>query len=147
MFVLIIFGGYLLFKSGTLSKIFSPGDSQQKIKNSVAVSSKTIEAKTEQGNPVTKEVSANQEQTTSGSTKVKSDTTTNSVGASGLIIKLKDGKLTLNADTLYVASKNGEKFHKPDCRIVESITVNNIVQYTSREEADKKMDPCGVCKP
>ena len=48
----------------------------------------------------------------------------------------------------YVASKNSNVFHKPDCRWAKNISPNNLVGYGSRHEAiaaGKK--PCKWCKP
>lgn len=62
-------------------------------------------------------------------------------------IQLKDGQVTLASDTLYVASKSGGKFHKTDCSVVKSIATANLVEYSSREAADAKKDPCSICNP
>jgi hypothetical protein len=48
----------------------------------------------------------------------------------------------------YVASKNSKVFHKPDCIWVKRIKPENLVGYSSRDEAinaDKR--PCRQCKP
>lgn len=49
---------------------------------------------------------------------------------------------------MYVASKNANAFHKPDCRWAKNISPGNLVGYGSRDEAiaaGKK--PCKSCKP
>ncbi len=71
---------------------------------------------------------------------------TEAVAAAGTI-QLKDGQVTLAPDTLYVASKSGGKFHKTDCSVVKSIATANLVEYSSREAADAKKDPCSICNP
>jgi hypothetical protein len=62
-------------------------------------------------------------------------------------VVLKDGEVVLAKGTLFVASKSGEKFHKPDCRILGSIVKKNLVEYDSREDAAKEKDPCSICNP
>ncbi len=48
----------------------------------------------------------------------------------------------------YVASKNSNVFHKPDCRWAKNISPNNLVGYGSRDEAIKGgKKPCKWCKP
>jgi hypothetical protein len=48
----------------------------------------------------------------------------------------------------YVASKKSKVFHKSDCRWVERIKKENLVGYSSREEAIKAgKRPCKRCKP
>jgi len=49
---------------------------------------------------------------------------------------------------LYVASKNSEVFHKPECASAKRITPENLVYYKTREDAinDGKR-PCKMCKP
>lgn len=51
-------------------------------------------------------------------------------------------------DYKYVASKNSQVFHKPDCRWAKNISMQNLVGYNTMEqaiEAGKK--PCRWCKP
>jgi hypothetical protein len=48
----------------------------------------------------------------------------------------------------YVASKNSNVFHKPDCRWAKNISPKNLVGYSSRDEAIAAgKRPCNVCKP
>lgn len=48
----------------------------------------------------------------------------------------------------YVASKNGDVFHKPDCASAKRIKAANLVGYNSRKEAIKAgKRPCKRCKP
>jgi len=48
----------------------------------------------------------------------------------------------------YIASKNSEVFHRPDCRWAERISPENLVSYSSREEAiEAGKRPCKSCKP
>jgi hypothetical protein len=52
------------------------------------------------------------------------------------------------AEYKYVASKNSKVFHKPECSSAKRIKPENLVGYSTREEAinaDKK--PCKLCKP
>jgi hypothetical protein len=52
------------------------------------------------------------------------------------------------AEYKYVASKNSDVFHTPNCRSAKRILPENMVGYSSREEAitaGKK--PCKLCKP
>jgi len=52
------------------------------------------------------------------------------------------------AEYEYVASKNSNVFHKPDCRWAKKISSENLVGYNSREEAIKAgKRPCRWCKP
>jgi len=48
----------------------------------------------------------------------------------------------------FVASKNSSVFHRGDCRLARNISEENLVTYTSREEAiqDGKR-PCKSCQP
>jgi hypothetical protein len=53
-----------------------------------------------------------------------------------------------SAEYKYVASKNGEVFHTPNCRSAKRISPENLVVYKTREEAIKAgKRPCKVCKP
>jgi hypothetical protein len=48
----------------------------------------------------------------------------------------------------YVASKNSRVFHRPDCRWAERIAPENLIGYSSREEAiESGKRPCKSCKP
>ena len=48
----------------------------------------------------------------------------------------------------YVSSKNSQVFHSPQCRSAKRIKPENLVGYSSREEAIKAgKRPCKVCKP
>ena len=48
----------------------------------------------------------------------------------------------------YVASKNSEVFHKPECRWAKKISPKNLVGYNSTDEATKAgKRPCKLCKP
>lgn len=48
----------------------------------------------------------------------------------------------------FVSSKDGKKFHKPKCRIVENIPKGSVVTHKSSEEAlANGLTPCGVCHP
>lgn len=52
------------------------------------------------------------------------------------------------AEYKYVASKNSEVFHKPDCHWVRQIKPENLVYYSSRDEAiNAGRKPCKQCKP
>jgi hypothetical protein len=48
----------------------------------------------------------------------------------------------------YVASKNSNVFHKPDCRWAQKISPTNLVGYNSRDEAIRAgKRPCKWCNP
>jgi hypothetical protein len=48
----------------------------------------------------------------------------------------------------FVASKNSNIFHKPDCRWAGNISQGNLIKYKSREEAIKAgKRPCKTCNP
>lgn len=45
-------------------------------------------------------------------------------------------------------SKNSNKYHYPDCRWAQKIKPNNLVKFSSPEEAIKSgYIPCKVCRP
>jgi hypothetical protein len=46
------------------------------------------------------------------------------------------------------ASKKSNKYHYPDCRWAQKINPENLIKFTSPEEAQKAgYMPCKVCKP
>ena len=48
----------------------------------------------------------------------------------------------------YVASKGGNVFHRPECRWAQNISAENLIRYSSKEEADKDgKRPCKSCNP
>jgi len=48
----------------------------------------------------------------------------------------------------YVASKNSQVFHKPDCRWAQNISPQNLECYQNKEEAIRAgKRPCRSCKP
>lgn len=48
----------------------------------------------------------------------------------------------------YIASKNSEVFHNPTCRSAKLIAPENMIGYSSREEAiNASKRPCKLCKP
>ena len=52
------------------------------------------------------------------------------------------------AEYEYVASKNGKVFHKPDCIWAKRIKPENLVNYSSRDEAiNAGKKPCKQCNP
>jgi hypothetical protein len=52
------------------------------------------------------------------------------------------------AEYKYVASKTGKAFHKPDCLWVKRIKPENLVSYSSRDEAiNAGKRPCKQCNP
>jgi hypothetical protein len=52
------------------------------------------------------------------------------------------------AEYKYVASKKSNIFHKPDCIWVKRIKPENLVSYSSREEAiNAGKKPCKQCNP
>jgi hypothetical protein len=52
------------------------------------------------------------------------------------------------AEYKYVASKNSKVFHKPDCIWAKRIKPENLVNYSSRDEAiNAGKKPCKQCNP
>jgi phosphatidylserine/phosphatidylglycerophosphate/cardiolipin synthase-like enzyme len=48
----------------------------------------------------------------------------------------------------FVASRNSEVFHRPNCKSVEKISPKNLVKYATREEAIRAgRKPCDECRP
>ena len=48
----------------------------------------------------------------------------------------------------FVASRDGDKYHKTSCRMAKKIKAENKVAYKSKDEAEKDgKKPCGLCKP
>ncbi len=55
---------------------------------------------------------------------------------------------TSKLQTVFVASKRSNIFHRPDCRHAARISKENIVEYASLEEAVASgKQPCKTCKP
>jgi hypothetical protein len=53
-----------------------------------------------------------------------------------------------SAPAKYVASNSSTIFHKPDCRWAKNISGQNLVSYTSKDEAIKAgKRPCKTCNP
>lgn len=49
---------------------------------------------------------------------------------------------------VYVASKNSDVFHYPDCNWAKRISPNNLIKFNSREAAlNSGRRPCKVCNP
>jgi len=47
-----------------------------------------------------------------------------------------------------VASKNGSKYHMPDCKLARRIKADNIMKFRTAEEAVKAgYKPCKRCNP
>lgn len=67
--------------------------------------------------------------------------------ANDVVVVLKDGTVVLSSGTRYVASTSGQKFHKPDCRVLRSIMKKNLTEYAMREAAAEGKEPCLVCNP
>jgi len=60
----------------------------------------------------------------------------------------KPGATSAVAGYGYVASKNSKVFHKPECRWAKRIKPENLVGYSSKNEAIKAgKRPCKQCKP
>ncbi|MBN2015087.1 MAG: hypothetical protein JW778_07900 [Candidatus Altiarchaeota archaeon] len=50
--------------------------------------------------------------------------------------------------TNFVGSLSSDKYHNCDCRYAKKIKPENIVCFSSREDAESEgYVPCGVCKP
>jgi len=62
--------------------------------------------------------------------------------------QLKPPAKSVQAEYKYVASKNSEVFHKPDCNWAKKIKPENLTGYNDRNEALKAgKRPCKRCKP
>ena len=57
-------------------------------------------------------------------------------------------KTSQKKETGYVASKGGDKYHKPSCGLAGNIKPENKLTFKSKAEAEKAgYKPCAVCKP
>ena len=62
--------------------------------------------------------------------------------------QLKPAAESTPAEYKYVASKNSKVFHKPDCIWAKRIKPENLVGYSSRDEAiNAGKRPCRQCNP
>jgi hypothetical protein len=53
---------------------------------------------------------------------------------------------TLTAE--FLASKNSNKYHFPDCKWAQKIKPSNLIKFKTPEDAQKAgYIPCKVCKP
>lgn len=75
-------------------------------------------------------------------------------GAAGAIAIKPTATPTADAPTadpqalLFVASKSGKVFHRPDCASAKNIKTENRVQFSTRAEAIAAgLKPCQKCKP
>ena len=72
---------------------------------------------------------------------------------SGIIIEASKEQTKPNLDVEaaeynYIGSKSSEVFHRSDCRWAQNISQENIIVYSSREEAIKAgKRPCKTCNP
>jgi methylphosphotriester-DNA--protein-cysteine methyltransferase len=56
--------------------------------------------------------------------------------------------IALAADYKYVGSKKSDKYHYPSCKWAQKIKPENLVTFTSAQEAIKAgYVPCKVCRP
>jgi hypothetical protein len=68
----------------------------------------------------------------------------------GIVLKepLKPAPKSTPAEYKYVASKNSKVFHKPECSSAKRIKPENLIGYSSRDEAiNAGKRPCKRCKP
>jgi hypothetical protein len=75
---------------------------------------------------------------------------TNDIVASEIPLEVKGGSDVKQsvAEYKYVTSKRSEVFHRPDCRFARIISPDNLVGYSSRDEAiSAGKRPCKTCKP
>lgn len=78
---------------------------------------------------------------TTTSTSTTSTTTTIQEGNSCVELGCPEG-------TQFVGSKNSDKYHYCDCRYAKRIDSENLVCFSSEEEAQSEgYVPCGVCEP
>ena len=55
---------------------------------------------------------------------------------------------TTTTSITYVGSANSDKYHIPSCTSAQRIKASNLVEFTSKEDAESKgYQPCKVCKP
>jgi len=54
--------------------------------------------------------------------------------------------IDFKADCLYVASKNSDIYHEPDCKWAKRIKPENLICFKSIEEV-KDLKPCKTCNP
>ncbi len=65
-----------------------------------------------------------------------------------LVITFVLTSIILAADFKYVGSKKSDKYHYPSCKWAQKIKPENLVTFTSAEEALKAgYVPCKVCRP
>ncbi|WP_224244118.1 ComEC/Rec2 family competence protein [Hyalangium gracile] len=60
---------------------------------------------------------------------------------------VRTGKKSRGSGELYYASRHKQIFHKATCPIVKKIHAENLVTYTSREDAMKERSPARDCNP
>lgn len=54
----------------------------------------------------------------------------------------------IEPEQFYLAVKGSKRFHRPDCRSLQSAKEKELLKFNSREEAlDKGFSPCRRCKP
>jgi hypothetical protein len=46
----------------------------------------------------------------------------------------------------FVASRFGQKFHKPECKWMQDVRQDNLIVFDSHEDAAKLFKPCGTCR-
>ena len=57
-------------------------------------------------------------------------------------------RISASQEGYYVASRNSNKFHRPDCKWGMKISQRNLIKFKTREEAIKAgFKSCGVCRP
>jgi hypothetical protein len=127
IWVAVVAGGFMLYQSGALDGVISNVKNAFSGKPQASVAASAVAG--------------------SAGTAVAAAAASPETASGARVIQLKDGQVTLAADTQYVASKSGGKFHKPDCSVMKSVAVANLVEFSSREAADEKKDPCSICKP
>ena len=78
-----------------------------------------------------------------------SDAGTNETASSRIPVKQDETDVnSVAAEHRYVASKSSTVFHKPECRWAKNISDQNLVSYTSKDEAIKEgKRPCKTCNP
>ncbi len=66
--------------------------------------------------------------------------------ASALETKTTPKKMVEKKEVIYVASKEGGKYHLPTCSMVTGIKPENKVTFKTKAEAEKAgYTPCAVC--
>ncbi|MGA2092521.1 MAG: Ada metal-binding domain-containing protein [Sedimentisphaerales bacterium] len=122
-----------VFQTNPLIQLVPIHDMPEAVVNAVSQQADTFIAAWSVAKQLNKQTDVNNAGPQSGKAAVKKDT--------------KSAKQQ-DADTKYVASKNGKVFHKASCQFAKRIKPENLVSYNTRDEAVKAgKNPCKTCNP